>query len=497
MAKFCSNCGISLNDDEKFCGTCGYKQGKDAPRPDAAKNIRTPKLKVIKTPFLFGGSAASALVLAAVLTFTNVFGSFGNTAGGANSGFIERNNEVIWYPGITIDKNFEIIAERVAQINAGNIAGGNAADMASFSEEQIKEMVEQYMNMDIDATIESMKADYSEKQLKDIRKYYEESKKKAQKGTLADELRKGFVMSAGGNFVQYPLNGLLPSEAMEGYKPKDWEATAEWALSISDELATATTFGTLTPGIVHAAGLAVSVYPHPLLLNNYAGVLRADSPLDALFFYFAALEFEPQNPIILSNIGMTYLDMENYEVAKGYAELALLTNPGCGQAYQILTICHLKDGNAVLAAETLFKSTLDLIDDLTISLFEQYFAGTAALDPSKDKYPINDLVLELLYEMAKKHIDTADVDEVVDKPTGQLNIKPFPSFGGGDDVMNNYAVVSSAINEENTNKYRSLEGKIRDKEKDVLPDYIKSEAGELKTLCNQRQYYAFSVLNDY
>jgi tetratricopeptide (TPR) repeat protein len=498
MAKFCSKCGISLNDDEKFCGTCGYKQGKDAPRPDAAKNISTPKLKVIKTPFLLGGSAASAIVLAAVLVFTNVFGSFGNVAGGLFSGGKDNgggnriNREVKAYPGVKINPKFNIIAERIMQINAGNLAV--EPEIMSYTEEEIEEMVAMYLDMDIDELINSMKASRSKKELKDIREGCEEYKKKAQNGTLADELRKGIVMPGGSNLMQYPMNGLLPSKMMDGYKPNDEKATGEWALAIAEDMSTAMTFGCVTPGLIYAGGLAASVYPHPLVLNNYASLLRDDSPIDALFFYFAALECEPQNPIILTNIAMTYIELENYTKAKEYAEYALLHNPDNGQAYQILTLCHLKDGNSVLAAETLFKSTRDCFDDMTIALFDSYFE---AIDNLKldDEFPINDLVFELLYETARKNVDTAAMNDQLDTPNAQLTIKPYPYFGGTEDWMLSAVKYAEGLRDDNNAESSKAGIKASELHKKIFER--QGEPETLEVVNNTRQYYAFLVLRSY
>jgi hypothetical protein len=244
------------------------------------------------------------------------------------------------YPGVKINPDFNVFAERVAKINAGNIAGGNIMSMG-MSDDTADKMNDMFADFDIDEYIQTMKdAGMDEETLKTVRESMENVKRQAQEGSLGNSMKEGVDMSGMGNLVNYPLNNLLPSQAMEGYDPDDWDATGEWALSIAGDMATATAFGCVTPGLMNAAGLAVSVYPHPLLLNNYAGALRSESPKDALFFYQAALEFEPQNPLLLTNIGFTYLDMGDYDTAKEYALLALQYNPESGGAYQILTRCH-------------------------------------------------------------------------------------------------------------------------------------------------------------
>ena len=159
-------------------------------------------------------------------------------------------------------------------------------------------------------------------------------------------------------------------------------------------------------GMVRAAGLAVSAYPHPLLLNNYAGMIREVSPDDALFFYFTALSLEPRNPVILTNIAMSFLDRNDLGAARNYATQALSENPEFGPAFQVLTICHLRDGNSLLAAETLMKSARDCFDDLSVRLFDDYLEEVGNLDVSEgDEYPLSEQQLEILYQIAKRYGD--------------------------------------------------------------------------------------------
>ncbi|MCL1876336.1 MAG: hypothetical protein FWF87_08785 [Synergistaceae bacterium] len=401
-------------------------------------------------------------------------------------------SEAAAYPGVKRNAAFGFTADRVAKINSGGFAGG------VISDEMIEQMSRIYRDMDIDATIIRMKeAGRDERTIENTRKQLLDMKKMALEGTLGAYMRRPVSPdeTASNNAGFFTLNKLPASEAMEGYKPDDWDAAAEWALLVAADMATAMTFGGASAGLMNAAGLAVTVYPHPLVLNNYASLLGQISPIDALFFYLAALEFEPHNPVILTNIGMTYLDMGNYGTAKEYALIALQYNPECGPAYQILTACHLKDGNSVLAAETLFKSTRDCFDEMTMLLFRSYFDAIDELDYREYDFPINEVVLELMYETARKFVDTVHVNESIDTPTNQLTIDSYPDFGDGEGVMLSYSDYHSDYSREQSNRRDKL-GKKRDASENRI-FYKNGGDGTLALMHNLRQYYAYLVLEKY
>lgn len=527
MEKFCPKCGTQLLENGKFCISCGLDIAQHAAQSDNSTDGTEQKTKTklkSRKPFIIAECAAVAVTLVVTLAVTGVFGLFNSDGNGGIGGLFEnvignnssngdnnKNNKngnsgslgtdgaiSEAYPGIQITGDFSIIANRVAQINGGNLAGG-AYD--AEGEAELARAIERYLNMtesDIDDYIQMLRDNgISEENLANIRKNEEEKIQSAKDGTFAQKYRSQYITPS--NLTRYPLKQLGENEAMNGYDPDDWDATANWAIGIASDLATAMTFGYASPGLMQAAGLAVSVYPHPLLLNNYASILRADSPRDALFFYIAALEFEPQNPIILANIGMTYLEMGYLDVAKGYAELALQYNPDCGYAYQILTLNHLYEENYVLAAETLFKSTRECFDDMTIELFESYLAAVEELSYQRgDEFPINDLVLELLYESARTNVDTNDMNDQLDTPNAQLEIKDYPYFGGVEDYMNTVQEVWQANVDE---KYPVL-NEAFDRKYDLQSEIFKgkystTEDGELILLSNIRQYYAFLVLKSY
>ena len=282
--------------------------------------------------------------------------------------------------------------------------------------------------------------------------------------------------------------------AAEGYNAGDEQEKARWALGLADHMAVASFYDISDAGMVRAAGLAVSAYPHPLLLNNYAGMIGEISPDDALFFYFSALSLEPRNPVILTNIAMSFLDRNDFGAARNYATRALSENPEFGPAFQVLTICHLRDGNSVLAAETLMKSARDCFDDLSVRLFDDYLEEVGNLDVSEgDEYPLSEQQLEILYQIAKKYGDP-ERENGADTPGAQIRINPFPVFGSADHYLNSMDFLVGDA-ERRTAKLSKISAELSRLEKAVFGK--QGDRGALPVMKNMRQYYAYLVLESY
>ncbi len=285
------------------------------------------------------------------------------------------------------------------------------------------------------------------------------------------------------------------SPAAQGYSGSDEQEKARWALGLADSMAVATFYDIVDACMVKTAGLAVSAYPHPLLLNNYAGMIREVSPDDALFFYFSALALETRNPVIITNIAMAFLDRDDFGAARNYATQALSENPEFGPAFQVLTLCHLKDGNSVLAAETLMKSARDCFDDLSVRLFDDYIAEVGDLDVTEgEEYPLSEQQLEILYEIAKKYGDPERENGGADTPGAQIRINPFPTFGSADHYLNSEDFLLGDA-ERRTAKLRKISADLSRLEKAVFGK--QGSRGALPVMKNMRQYYAYLVLESY
>ena len=429
------------------------------------------------------------------------------------SGVSGKTAESSVYPGVKYESAFGVFAERVEKINSGYIAGGISGLPT--------ETMDMYKNMDVEEYIE------------DWRKKYEEFGLELDEAMI-EELRKGFLAmqdylgggaldttegeedepdAAYSPFGGFFLKDIPDNDAIKEYDP---ENTAEWALGVAGDMAAAQLFGVYDPGLIKAGGLAVSVYPHPLVLNNYASLLCNFSPIDALFFYFGALEYEPENPVILCNIAFCYYDIGDLDSAIAYADIAIKNNPECGPAYQLKTLGHLRDGNSELATETLFKSARDCFDEMTMTLFEAYIDEVESFSPwwhghddieecrclwpEDDQFPITEVTLELLYEISRKYVDTEDINPNVDTPSAQLNFAEYPAFGGAEDYMFSIQDYWGELVNENYKESDKAIHKVWELEDKLGIPYglgPKSEAETLQVQNNLRQYYAFKVLLEY
>jgi len=359
----------------------------------------------------------------------------------------------------------------------------------------------------------------SEGDLREIQEYREAMKNAGLAPEQIEEAVKGFelakkmsalgpaaMMKAGRSAAKKHEAGTKPREAgaigdaplppaAEGYNASDEVEKARWALGLADSMAVAAFYDIVDAGMVKTAGLAVSAYPHPLLLNNYAGMIGEVSPDDALFFYFSALALEPRNPVILTNIAMSFLDRNDFGAARNYATQALSENPEFGPAFQVLTICHLRDGNSVLAAETLMKSARDCFDGLSIRLFDDYLEEVGNLDVTQgEKYPLAEEQLEILYQIAKKYGDPERENGGADTPGAQIRINPFPTFGSADHYLNSEDFLLGDA-ERRTAKLKKISAELSRLEKTVFGK--QGNRGALPVMKNMRQYYAYLVLESY
>lgn len=201
------------------------------------------------------------------------------------------------------------------------------------------------------------------------------------------------------------------------------------ALELADDMAMATTFGLINDEILAISHEAVMIYPNALLLNNYATMLNSVGHQDnALFFYTLALQQEPNNPILLTNIANVYLERENYEAARDFATQALQAMDDFGPAYQVLTTVHLHDGHYELAAETMVKSAKYNFNDGTMHHFDSFLEAVQQLDPTQDDYPLHKKFIDELYATASTQIDTLDINTTVDTPASQITLPKFPTI---------------------------------------------------------------------
>ncbi len=226
------------------------------------------------------------------------------------------------------------------------------------------------------------------------------------------------------------------SEELEG-RSKDEQM--EYLLSIGDYAALSLAAKELDADLVNMAEAAALLYPCSYLLNNYAA-LRMDLREfnDAVLWLDKALEAAPDDPVILTNLAQCHYELGDCEAAELYASRALASEPDYGLAHLVMTCVHLKNGNQLLAMETLFKSirtvwtdtSSDLMRDLLRSVREAAgFTSSIGWDYLKTDgcyYELGEMVLtdhhiELLFEAAA----AGNVTDGRDTPANQISL-PFP-----------------------------------------------------------------------
>lgn len=271
------------------------------------------------------------------------------------------------------------------------------------------------------------------------------------------------------------------------------------AIELADDMAYAQFFDLVTDPMLVIAGNAVKAYPHPLLLNNYASMLfGSGSSEDALFFYLQALNQEPGNPVLLTNIANVYIEQDDFNAARQYAEQALLAVSDFGPAYQVLTTVNLKDEHSELAAETMVKSARHMFNEITVHHFDSFLEAVSGLDPEFDEYPLKEAFLDELYEIARTNVDTKSVKRSVDTPSGQIKIKPFPYIAGADDLINSQDYIKSESDKLSAQyaEYKS-EAILYDRGyyKHLHPD--PPVEGVYPIQKNMRQIYAYKVIESF
>jgi tetratricopeptide (TPR) repeat protein len=286
----------------------------------------------------------------------------------------------------------------------------------------------------------------------------------------------------------------------EEFRGADDKKKAGMAIELADDMAQAQLFGMVNKDILAMSGEAVKAYPHPLLLNNYGALLLdAGRTEDSLYFFTKAEQQDAQNPVLLTNIANTYLELGDFPAAENYAKKALAAAPDFGAAYQVLTTVYLQKEQHKLAAEYLLKSAKHCFNDISEYQFESFLDAAEQLDPERDEYPVEEQQIEDFRKTAIENVDTKELDTGVDTPAAQVKIKPFPQVGSPDNLMTAYDYLAgehdkyqqryAAASEE----IMTLSSKISDRE---------NSGGESEGLVypvekNLRQRYALEVLQSY
>lgn len=280
------------------------------------------------------------------------------------------------------------------------------------------------------------------------------------------------------------------------FEQLDPEEKSEMALHMAEQIAVAAMFDLATDEVMSLAGQAVKAYPHPLLLNNFAAILQDRGRLEeALEMALLALQQQPEHPILLTNAANLYIELDDFAAAELHATKALQAGGDFGPAYQVMTTVHLRNNNSELAAETMVKSAKHVFNDVSIHHFESFLDEVARLDPREDEYPLNQAFIDELFEIANSNVDTANVNEGIDTPAGQIQLKPFPSFGSPEHLISSWGYLEKEMDKLHEAMLQASEEQFvsHDEEDESQALHEHSISFEF----NLRQIYAYGVLESY
>lgn len=307
----------------------------------------------------------------------------------------------------------------------------------------------------------------------------------------------GFFARIDGISSGFGKDDEFANELMKQLDDASNEEKAEILMGLADDMTYAQTAGFLTDDMMITAGQAVKAYPHPLLLNNYSSMLYAKGYMeDALYFYRVALEQEPENAVILTNIANIYIELDDFNSAMNYAKRAISATPDFGPAYQAMTTIHLKNDNSILAAETMVKSAKNCFNDLTINHFDSFLSAVDELDPERDEYPLKEEYLTELYKMAAENVDIVKTNGGVDTPQSQVTLQAFPPVSDADSLIK---AGRSLVTEMNKLENRMLElsaEPMPDPKPDLNMEF-NGKSASFPVNKNLRQIYALKVLDSF
>lgn len=135
------------------------------------------------------------------------------------------------------------------------------------------------------------------------------------------------------------------------------EQRAEHILSYGAEMLTCQMEGEVTVDALDKGLAVISMYPHPVLLNNYGTMLMYVEEYDlALELFEIVYDQTGDLAIVLTNIASCYYEKGDIGNAMKYAEEAITEQQGFGPALQLLTSIALEEGEGLKALEYLFRS---------------------------------------------------------------------------------------------------------------------------------------------
>lgn len=147
----------------------------------------------------------------------------------------------------------------------------------------------------------------------------------------------------------------------------------QYIFEISDQLAYASMSDVINQDILEQGEAAARLYAHPLVCNNFASCLIAEDQFPkAIEFLNIALQQDPDNPLIATNLAHCHIETGGLSEAERLIEKVLASNPGYGLALQLKAELLLNKGgdkNRKEAANCTLNSALDIWNYVSIQQF--------------------------------------------------------------------------------------------------------------------------------
>ena len=158
-----------------------------------------------------------------------------------------------------------------------------------------------------------------------------------------------------------------------------------------------------------------------------------------------------------------------------------------------------KNENSILAAETMVKSAKHGFNDVTTYHFESFLSAVDSLDPLVDEYPLKEDFLDLLYTIAKENVDILNINDTIDTPEAQLQLKSFPQITSLDNLANSYDYLEEELGKIIDLKFASIQFGMDyiGAYNDYFYDTDEGGDGIYPVRKNLRQVYAYEVLKSF
>jgi tetratricopeptide (TPR) repeat protein len=238
------------------------------------------------------------------------------------------------------------------------------------------------------------------------------------------EITKDKILAIAQRFFQRSYNTLdavTKSAFDRDYdEAKNTEFSRDALLTLKNNGAALITFGNdHNIACVYIASAVIAKPEDTLALNNFGGYLRIiDSVKQSLPVLLYANKIYNQSPVILTQIGCSYLELNDNTKGESYLKEALKYNPGFGQAHSALCDLYIKQGRLQDAILELFAGVkgMGASYNQATSSFQQIQAQYQGSEDSKNKF----------WDETKNQVDPSEALAPLVPGEDQVKMPDFP-----------------------------------------------------------------------